>query len=57
MGIVLLVLLIACGLGDMEIIEDGVITGEERPLMEDIMRDITEIVRACTEVRIATKGE
>lgn len=41
----------------MEIIEDGVITGEERPLMDDIMSDITEIVRACTEIRIATKGE
>ncbi|WP_312942962.1 helix-turn-helix transcriptional regulator [Oscillibacter sp.] len=41
----------------MQIIEDGVITGDERPLMDDIMADITEIVRACTEVRIATKGE
>lgn len=41
----------------MEIIEDGVITGEERPLMDDIMADITEIIRACTEVRIATKGD
>lgn len=41
----------------MEIIEDGVITGDERPLMDDIMRDITEIIRACTEVRIATKGD
>lgn len=41
----------------MEIIEDGVISGDERPLMDDIMRDIMEIVRACTEVRIATKGE
>ncbi|WP_294855654.1 helix-turn-helix transcriptional regulator [uncultured Oscillibacter sp.] len=41
----------------MEIIEDGVITGDERPLMDDIMADITEIVRACTEVRIAAKQE
>lgn len=39
----------------MEIIEDGVISGDERPLMDDIMRDITEIVRACTEVRIVTQ--
>ncbi|WP_312637172.1 helix-turn-helix transcriptional regulator [Oscillibacter sp.] len=41
----------------MQIIEDGVISGDERPLMNEIMADITEIVRACTEVRIATKDE
>ena len=41
----------------MEIIEDGIITADERPLMDDIMGDITEIIRACTEVRIATRGD
>lgn len=41
----------------MQIIEDGMISGDERPLMNEIMADITEIVRACTEVRIATKDE
>jgi Helix-turn-helix. len=42
----------------MEIIEDGVITPEEQPLMGDIVRDITAIVSACTEVRItAAKGD
>lgn len=41
----------------LEIIEDGVITPEEQPMMDAIMTDILEIVRACTEVRIATERE
>lgn len=40
----------------MQLIEDGVISDNERPLMDEIMADITEIVRACTEVRIVTKA-
>ncbi|MEA4994714.1 MAG: hypothetical protein VB060_12995 [Oscillibacter sp.] len=39
----------------MQMIEGGVITGEKCPLMDEIMADITEIVRVCMEVRIASK--
>jgi len=41
----------------MEIIEDGKVSDEETPLMDDIMNDLAEMFRAYIEVRIATKGE
>lgn len=37
----------------LRIAEDGKITKEEKPLFDDIMRELADVVQAATEVRIA----
>lgn len=39
----------------LQIAEDGVISDEERPVFDDIMRDLKALIKASTEVRIATE--
>ena len=37
----------------LAIAEDGVISPEERPLFEEILRDMEQLVQACTELKMA----
>ena len=41
----------------MQIAEDGVISPEERPLFDEIMADLDEIIRSSMELRLSEKGE
>ena len=41
----------------LQIAEDGVISEEERPLFDQILRDLEALIKAGTEVKIATEKE
>ena len=41
----------------LKIVEDGQITEDERPVLSDILIDLQEIVKTCTEVRLAAEKE
>ena len=41
----------------LRIVEDNVITEEERPVLESILAELSRITKICTEVRLATKKE
>jgi len=41
----------------LQIAEDGVISEAERPLFDEILKELDELIKASTEVRLATEKE
>ena len=41
----------------LQIAEDGIISPEERPLFDTILTDLEQLVKACTEIKLAQEAK
>ena len=41
----------------LQIAEDGIISPEERPLFDTILTDLEQLVKACTEIKLAQEAQ